>query len=345
MVSGFFLFIICCLISYLFILRRSLRIKENIKSKLQLLYETELITYLYAENEEESVNLERVGIIEKMKINSSNKFQRRIIIEIMEKLRNEISGEMSDLIKELYIKTGLINFAIGKLSHKKWYIKSIGIKELTSFQIEEVYDKVVLHINHPKKEVRNLVQLYLINLFHFKGLDFLNDLKAPLSEWDQIQLLEILQKFDDQSIPNISKWLNSSNDSTVFFALKLAKIYNQFEVIEDLIQLLSHKNIEVRIETIGLLGYFQVPEAKKHLMPTYETLSLDEQIAFFKLLEVVFDDNDEAFVIENVTNENFEIKVSAIKILKVLNVNKFMNFKQAMLNKENENIYEFIENN
>jgi Leucine-rich repeat (LRR) protein len=63
------------------------------------------------------------------------------------------------------------------------------------------------------------MQLYLVNLFHFKGLDFLNRNKTPISEWDQIQLLEVLQLYKTQ-ISDISSWLKSSNESVVFFSLK-----------------------------------------------------------------------------------------------------------------------------
>ena len=49
------------------------------------------------------------------------------------------------------------------------------------------------------------------------------------------QPIPILQKFDNQEIPNITPWLQSENNSVVQFALKLAKIYNQFDVINELL--------------------------------------------------------------------------------------------------------------
>jgi hypothetical protein len=81
-----------------------------------------------------------------------------------------------------------------------------AIKELTSIWIKEVHDDIIL-INHQKKEVRDS------NVFS-KIISFLMVLifkcfKTPLSEWDQIQLLEILQNFEDQKIPDITDWLES----------------------------------------------------------------------------------------------------------------------------------------
>lgn len=343
--STFFLFVIVVLIIYLKILRTSLRKNEALKLIYSSEYEADLIAYLYADNVEGEENSERLAIIEKMKSQASNKFKRRIIVSTLVKLRNEISGEMSEAIKELYVKSGLIHFAKTKLSHKKWFIIAIGIKELTEFHIEEVYNDVLLLLNHPKKEVRTSVQLYLVNLFHFKGLDFLNELESPLSEWDQIQVLEILQKFDDQQIPDVTNWLKSSNDSIVLFALKLSKIYNQFEIIEELHNLLTHKNLHIRLATIQLLGYFQVPTIKGIIKPKFNDISEEEQMAFFEVLEIVYSEDDEPFVLENVNNEHFEIKVTALKILKAININKFNELKQEAENPDDIRIMEFINNN
>jgi hypothetical protein len=48
------------------------------------------------------------------------------------------------------------------------------------FEVKEVQHLVKEHLNHPKSEVRSEMQLYLVNLFHFKGLDFLNEIKPNI---------------------------------------------------------------------------------------------------------------------------------------------------------------------
>ena len=164
--------------------------------------------------------------------------------------------------------------------------------------------------------------MYLVKIFHFKGLDFLNVIKTTLSEWDQIQLLEILQKFDNQHIPDINPWLESINDSVVLFALKLAKIYNQYESKNYLIALLKHPNATIRIDSINVLNHLNVMEAVPMLKNDFVNITLEEQIAFFRMLENIASENDALFVFENINNVHFEIKVSANKIMKFLNVDK-----------------------
>ena len=75
-------------------------------------------------------------------------------------------------------------------------------------------------------------------------------------------LLEELQKFDNQQIPDIAPWLKSENDYVVIFALKLSKIYNQFGMKDVLLELLEHKNEKVRLELMPVLSHLHITESK-----------------------------------------------------------------------------------
>ena len=318
-----FVLITTILILYLKYLRSRLRTKERIQKVYENKYESELISYLYSGNENEEISDEQQIIIKYLKKCSENSLKRKIIISTLLKLRNEISGEMADSIQKLYYQTGLIDYASSKLKSKKWDVVAKGIRELAQFQVKEVHDEIILHINHPKREVRKELHMYLVNSFQFKGLDFLNIIKTQLSEWDQIQLLEILQRFDNQHIPDIKPWLLSSNYSVASFALKLAKIYNQYESKDTLLELLKHANQTIRIDTIDVLTHLNVPEAVTILKKDFTNRTIEEQVAFFKMMENMYESHDGSFLFRYMNHENFEIKSSAIKILKALTIDTF----------------------
>jgi len=339
--SAVFFISVIILTIYLKILRSRLRKNEKKVAEYQKEYESDLITYLYAGNEEE-ISAEQQIIIDKLKSCASEEFKRRIIVSTLLRLRNEISGEMADAIQKLYYQSGLISYALKRLKSKKWYVVAKGIRELTQLHIKEVHDKIVLFVNHPKKEIRKEVQLYLVTLFHFDGLQFLEVLQTQLSEWDQIQLLEVLQRFDEQEIPDINPWLKSTNESVVVFALKLAKIYNQYEVKDALLDLLLHPQKKIRVDAIHVLSHLQVFEAKAVLKNNFEILSQEEQIEFFKLLENLGETSDESFLLTHATHQNFEIKLSAIKILKSLALEKFKSMKDLSTDADYVKIYEFL---
>lgn len=344
-ISAVFFVALVPLLFYLKYLRGHLRENEKIVAKHQNEYEHALVTYLYSGNEEEEISADQQVIITKLQKCITVPFKRKIMISTLLKLKNEISGEVAESIQKLYFQTGLIDYTLPRLRSKKWYSIAKGIRELRQFQVKEAHDEVIVYINHPKREVRKEMQLYMVNLFYFEGLDFLNVLETPLSEWDQIQLLEVLQRFDNQKIPDIKPWLKSSNDSVVVFALKLAKIYNQFEAKEELITMLEHTNIEIRIEVIYVLSHLIVLEAKEVLKNNFDNRSQEEQIAIFKMMENLYQNSDEPFLLEYIHHENFEIKVSALKILKVINRETFNSFKTASVEPEFLRIVNFIENN
>jgi hypothetical protein len=343
--SVIFLLLILVLVLYLKYLRSHLRQNERIESVYNKKFESNLITYLYSGNEDEEITAEQLLIINRLKKNTADPFKRKVLISTLLKLRNEISGEMARSIQNLYIQTGLLNYAIAKLKSKNWELIAKGINELTQFHIKEVHDEIIQFINHPKNEVRKEVQLYSVNLFNFKGLSFLNIIETKLSEWDQIQLLEVLQKFGEQQTFDVKPWLQSSNDSVISFALKLTEIYNQFDAIEELIALLNYPDEKIRIEAIQVLNYFTIVEAKSILKDNFHSVREIEQIAVFKMMANVYELEDENFILENIVHPNFEIKLRALKILKDINIENFNINKQIVTNTEFHKIVNFIETN
>ena len=321
--GSIFFVIIAMLTFYLKYLRNHLRVNEQIEAKYKEEYESSLVAYLYAGNGDEDISAEQLSIINELKESVTDPFKRKVIIATLFKLRSEISGEMGESIDQLFIKLGLLRYSLAKLRSKKWDVIAIGIRELTQFKIKGVHKIIMNNINHPTKEVRKEMQLYLVHLYAFKGLDFLNVLETSLSEWDQIQLLEILQLNNDTQIADIKPWLKSSNDSVVNFTLKLAKVYNQFDAKNELIELLSHKSKEVRINAISAFSHLNIFEAKTILKNSFNERSHEEQIVFLKMMENVYENTDKDFLLEHMNHKNFEIKLLVMGILKNINFEEF----------------------
>jgi len=324
--SLLFIVIIITLLVYLKNLRDRLRIKGRIEATYKKKYESELIEYLYADDDKDS-SLQQQKIVDYFKKNAENRLKRKLIIATFLKLKNEISGETSDAIQNLYYQTGLINSATSKLKSKKWDAVARAIRELTLFEIKEAHDEIILLINHPKKEVRNEIQKYLVKLFRFDGLKFLDILENPLSEWDQIQLLEILNKFNNLEVPDMNNWLRSNNTSVLSFTLKLARIYNQFGVSDEIIALFNHPNVDIRIEAINVVTHLGIHEAVAILKEDYFTRSLEEQIAFFKMMEEMAMPDDIPFIREHIEHDNFFIRISVMKTLNLITVDYDNTFK------------------
>lgn len=314
LISAILFLAVLVLVGYLKYLRARLRNKGRIVTTYQKKYESDLIEYLYA-HEGPELSLQQQQIITYLKKCAKNRLKKRIITRTLLKLRNEISGETADAIQKLYYNLNFVAEAEAKLNSKKWNVIANGISELANFDIKEVHDKIIVHINHPKKEVRREIQFYLVKLFSFDGLTFLNVLQTQLSEWDQIQLLEILQRRNSLNLPDLTNWLQSPNDSVISFTLKLVKIFNQYETKEQVLQLFNHPNIAIRIEAIELvspLGFF---EAIALLQKDTKERSTEELIAILRMGEKMFTKEDIVFVSQFLTHTIYEIKQVAELIM------------------------------
>ena len=80
---------------------------------------------------------------------------------------------------------------------------------------------------------------------------------------------------------------------------------------------------------------------KAVLKNNFDKLSLEEQIVFFKLLENLCETSDEPFLLAQTTHQNFEIKLSALKILKILSFEKFKNLMDFSTDDDYIKIYKF----
>ena len=338
-------FSILSLVFFLKVVRINLRNREQFVYSHQKKIETYLIEYVYHQNERNSNEVNESSFLKEIMHGMSSRLKRKIILSTMIKLKAEVSGEMSASIDELFLKTKLFDFARNKLNSDEWHIVALGIKTLSTFKVISVSSVIMKHLNHERVEVRREAQLYFVNLFEFKGLDFLSEIKSLLSEWDQIQLLAVLNKFEDQKITGVEGWLRSKNPSVILFVLKLCRIYNLFEFKDSVLKLLSHEDLEVRIEAINLLSYFQVSEAKEILKEGYSKMSVEERIAFFKMLEKSPVKEDLPFILKHIQDINFQTKVSALNILKILDFEKFKNLKKIKLDQKYQQIIDFVTSN
>lgn len=304
------------LIIYLKILRRNIRVVESRSQKYTNYIEGLLIEYLHLDQSSENFLKTQKKIISEFKKGVKNRRKRRIITNTFLKLSQQVSGNVIDIMHNLYEEIGLIYFAKQKIKSKKWNIIALGIRDLRQFEVKKFAPIIKKFVNHKKEEVRREAHLYFLELFEFEGLQFLDTLELPLSEWDQIELLIEIEKFDNQHLLDVKKWLKSENDYVILFILNIVKIFNRLETKELLLALLHHENLDIRLKTIEVVTYFEITEAKEILIEKFESLTIEEKKALFEFLEKVATKKDSLFVLEHIKDLDFEIKSKALTILK-----------------------------
>jgi len=124
-IAFLFFIVLIGLVFYLKTLRGYLRIYEAANKKRKEKFEELLVTYLFAGESKELLNLDQKKIIKIIKSNIRNKYKRKIFVDVLVKLMDEVSGELNEKIQKLYIELDLVKFAASKLHSKNWHIIAI----------------------------------------------------------------------------------------------------------------------------------------------------------------------------------------------------------------------------
>src|SRR6478736_1993029 len=158
----------------------------------------------------------------------NNNTARQFVIDELIRGKKNFSGEVAEKIVALYMDLNLKEYSLKKLSNKnRWHVRARGIQELYMMDQKDTLVKIYRNTNSKSDMVRTEAQMGVIHLTGFKGLRFLDMISYPLTEWQQVKLLQQLRFYPEKEdisgqIPN---WLLSENSSVVVFALKLANEY------------------------------------------------------------------------------------------------------------------------
>lgn len=223
-----------------------------------------------------------------------NREVRQYLIDELVKCKRNFSGSAGNTIVGLYERLDLKKESIQKSRSRKWFVKARGIQELYLMNQMDMLTTIYKNTNNSNDFVRMEAQTGVIYMTGFAGLRFLDMIAYPLTEWQQIKLLEQLrlaQKKEDitASIPG---WLRSKNDTVIIFVLKLITDYQYFQMKDEVVYCLTHPNEKVRTQAVKtiiqladqhtpmiLLGYFRKENrsTRTMILDALATMAGDEQ--------------------------------------------------------------------
>lgn len=260
-----------------------------------------------------------------------NDFNRQVLTEILLDLRKDVSGDAQKRLIKLYQDLGLHQDAFTKLKSWRWEVISKGMLELTQMQVEESYSFITKFINDKRATIRKQAEIATVTLKK-EGIDyFLDTTKYRISEWQQLKLLDVLRNQKDFEPPRFKAWLTSNNKFVVLFALRLIKYYNQNDAIASLIELIKHKNNQIKEEAIACIKEFNVVEALETLKLVFWKSSVDIKISILGAIAVLGTEVDLEFLrlIEN-KESNFSVRSKAISSINTIAPGSIMPKKGVM---------------
>ena len=254
-------------------------------------------------------------IIAENKKRLQNLMFRQCLINEIILARKSLSGSSCQNLKKLYEELELNNDSFKKLHHKKWHIKAKGVQELAIME-QTKYAKQIFRLTNNKSDlVRNESQCALVSFYGFPGLRFLGVTTYPLSEWQQIQLLNKLHDVKPQNFDLIKKWLQSPNESVVNFSLRLATFYNSFDVYPNVMDCLSNTSLQVKLNTLNYLKKIPRDDTAKKLVDDYSYENKSYKLAIINALNDIGSEEQINFLLKQLLDKDDDIKLAAAKSL------------------------------
>ena len=242
---------------------------------------------------------------------------KQFVIDELIKTKTNLTGNAAKNIITLYETLDLKKESLTKLKKSKWYLQAKGIHELYSMEQMDTLKKIYKNTNSSNEFVRMEAQTGVINMTGFDGLRFLDLVSYPITEWQQIKLLDQLHAVQEtgQLVTHIPKWLSSANDTVIVFALKLTDEYQVFSAHNTVVKCLEHPNTSVAAQAIKTLVRIANDSTAKILTNYYPQAKFTNQLIVLDALTSIASVEEAWFLIALLDDENDIIKLKAGRVL------------------------------
>jgi len=304
------IFIFVFILSYKSKLLKRFETKATIRTKL-----APIISNFLFHSSQDSINEQKEYVNLKIEIREylKNRSFRRILASILFDLQKDVSGTTEERLCKLYRELDLHHDAFAKLESWRWYTIAKGIVELTQMNVDEAYLLIIRFINDKRVIVRKQAEIAVVKLRN-EGVNYILDYtKYPISEWQQLKIIEALSSLKDYRPPKFKSWLISENKDVVLFSLRLIQHYNQNDAAPSIIELVKHKNNQIKLAALQCIKDFNFFEAKPTLKNVFFNSSDTVKIKLLDLIGFMGDEKDISFLNSIITSETNFLVASKVK--------------------------------
>lgn len=213
------------------------------------------------------------------------KFQKKLLISELAKTSKKFRGSTLKNIQWLFQKMQLKNELLNNLNSKEWHVKAKAVQQLAWLQQDWSIQEIFTLTNHENILLRMEAQIAIVKLTGFEGLNFLNTIRHPISEWQQLRLIEELSGQALEEKVKLNEWLKSTNESVIHFALRLVEIYQQYRYYDDVVACLSHSSFEICRTAVVTLSYISKETTADLLIAHYPDYDAATQLEILKILQ------------------------------------------------------------
>jgi hypothetical protein len=278
----FTLVVISILLFIVYYLREKDHLSKT-KARLRSLYSNLISEVSLCETEEEREQVMAQPYVQSIVSKELSKsLGRKILIKELVKSKDSLTGDAAQNLRWLYEKLSLDQDSFQRFSSKKWHVKSSGIQQLAEMGQAKYLVKIYRDTNSKNAFVRTEAQIAVVKLTGFKGLRFLNIVTHPVTQWQQLCLIDQLKETDIEP-DKIKAWLLSTNETVVQFALRLIEVYKCFDLHEEAIACLGHKSADIRIQALRAIKEIATEGSFNWLWPHFNRSTKQEQLLLIEI--------------------------------------------------------------
>ncbi|MGB0167385.1 MAG: HEAT repeat domain-containing protein [Luteibaculum sp.] len=318
------LLISVALIFFIFISRKSSQARHTRVERLKDKYET-LLTNILFEDTYSSYSKGYDRIVKSITGNGLDKLSRETLVHVLLNAKENMMGESDKILTTFYHELNLRRYAMREMRRGKWNDKAFVMQELGKMDVKEALPTIMRYTNHPNPVLRAEAQYAAIDLGGERGLGFLEDLKYPLSQWQQIRILEELEKIKTEEIPSFYHLLQSKNDSVVVFGLRLIAHFNQIEQADELSPILEHGNKEVLKELANTLRQLEYSDIVPQIRKKFNSYSSDVKVSMLRAIAELGNKEEQTdFLFDLLHEKEYRIALAAARALYILYQGNFV---------------------
>ncbi len=243
------------------------------------------------------------------------RFERNLLIRELAETCKKFSGTTMSNINWLFQKIQLEKELVLNLNNHRWYIKAKAVQQLAYLQQQSQINSIFQLTNHENNLLRMEAQSAIVKLTGFDGLQFLNIVNHPISEWQQLRLIQELSGHTSEKLGNISQWLKSKNNSVVDFALRLVEIYRQYEYYDEVKECLCHPSASVCKKAVVTLSQISNETTAGFLADHYPNYDESIQLVIFRILRAAGTENEIPFLLSILNHPDDAFKMEAAKAI------------------------------
>ncbi|WP_353139470.1 hypothetical protein [Pseudopedobacter sp.] len=241
---------------------------------------------------------------------------RNLFLAVLVESNRKFSGAAHNELKKLFYSFQLEKDAWKKLRQKEPYLIANGIQELASMRVEAAIPQIIALLSNPHQQIYQEAQYAMVSFKGFEGLNFLNELVYPLSDWQQLRLLSSLKEIPEHSAPTISNWLVSTNESVVIFTLRLIRKFQLLSFYTQVWDMLNHATANTQIQIVRTLRVLENADTVQQFITVFPEQTEKVQLEILKALKIARNKKSESFLQQQLwEHPAAAIKIAAAEVL------------------------------